>query len=102
VGRFRMSKVNFKKIKGELKNSVQHRVSPLGYLTKLFSGFSRNTKLAKMLPCFAKLSRVSRISQDQIFAIFVFRESYQFRETRKIRLIKHNETKPRVLKNQEK
>jgi hypothetical protein len=42
----------------------------LGFLTQLFSGFSRNTKLAKMLPCFAKFSRVSRVSQDQIFAIF--------------------------------
>jgi hypothetical protein len=64
----------------------------LGFLTKLFSGFSRNTKIAKMLPCFAKFSRVSRVSQDQIFAIFVFRESYNFREKREIRLIKHNGT----------
>jgi hypothetical protein len=46
-------------------------VCPRVFETKLFSGFSRNTKLAKMLPCFAKLSRVS---QDQIFAIFVFRK----------------------------
>ncbi len=36
-----------------------------------------------MLPCFAKLSRVLR---DQIFAIFVFRESYNFSKTREIRL----------------
>jgi hypothetical protein len=42
-----------------------------------------------MLPCLAKLSRVS---QYQIFAIFVFRESYNFRETREIILIKHNRT----------
>ncbi len=61
----------------------------IGFLTKIFLGFSRNTKLAKMRPCFAKLSRVL---QDQIFAIFVFRESYNFRGTRKIRLIKHNGT----------
>ncbi len=33
-----------------------------------------------------------RVSQDQIFAIFVFRESYNFRETRETRLIKHNGT----------
>jgi hypothetical protein len=58
----------------------------LGFLTKLFSGFSRNTKLAKMRPCFTKRSRVS---QDQIFAIFMFRESYNFRETHEIRLIKN-------------
>ncbi len=64
----------------------------LGFLTKLFSGFSRNTKLAKMLPCFAKLSRTSRVSQNQIFAIFVFRESYNFRESHEIRLKKHNGT----------
>ena len=64
----------------------------VGFLTKLFSGFSRNTKLAKIIPCFAKLSRTSRVLQDQIFAIFVFRESYNFRENREIRLIKHNGT----------
>jgi hypothetical protein len=58
----------------------------LGFLTKHFSGFSRNTKLAKMLMCFAKLL------QEHIFTIFVFRESYNFRETREIRLIKHNGT----------
>ncbi len=66
--------------------SANLRISPappLRFLTKLFSGFSRNTKLAKMLPCFAKFS------QDQIFAISVFRESYNFRENRGIRLIKH-------------
>jgi hypothetical protein len=67
-------------------------VTQIGFLTKLFSGFSRNTKLAKILPCFAKLSRVSRVLQDQIFAIFVFRESNNFRETCEIRLIKHNGT----------
>jgi hypothetical protein len=61
----------------------------VGFLTKLFSGFSRNTKLAKMLPCFAKLLRVS---QDQMFIIFVFHESYNFRKTREIRLIRHNGT----------
>jgi hypothetical protein len=48
----------------ELKSSA-HLVQHLGFLTKFFSGFSRYTKLAKILPCFAKLSRVS---QDQIFA----------------------------------
>jgi hypothetical protein len=42
-----------------------------------------------MLPCFAKLSR---ISQDQIFAIFMFHESYDFREDSEIGLIKHNGT----------
>ncbi len=68
---------------------VQQHEDRVGFLTKLFSGFSRNTKLAKMRLCFAKLSRVSWVSQDQIFAIFAFCESYNFRETREIRLIKH-------------
>jgi hypothetical protein len=36
-----------------------------------------------MLPCFAKLLQVS---QDKIFAIFVFCESYNFRKTHEIRL----------------
>jgi hypothetical protein len=35
------------------------RQTGVGFLTKLFSEFSRNTKLAKILPCFAKLSRVT-------------------------------------------
>ncbi len=74
--------------KGDISFSREH----LGFLTKLFSGFSRNTKPAKMLPCFANLSRTSRVLQDQIFAIFVFRENYNFRETREIRLMKHNGT----------
>jgi hypothetical protein len=73
----------------------------LGFLTKLFSGFLRNMKLAKMPPCFAKLLQVSRVSQDQIFTIFVFRESDKFPETREIKLIIQNGTTQR-LKIQEK
>ncbi len=41
---------------------------------------------------FASFAKLSRVSQDQIFAIFVFRESSNFRDTREIRLIKYNGT----------
>ncbi len=73
----------------------------LGFWTILYSGFLRNMKLAKMLQCFAKLSQVSRVLQDQIFTIFVFRESDKFPETREIKLIIQNGTTQR-LKIQEK
>jgi hypothetical protein len=68
---------------------LNRTVAQVGFLTKLFSGFFAKHETRENAPEFAKLLRVS---QDQIFGIFVFRESYNFRETREIRLIKQNGT----------
>jgi hypothetical protein len=58
-------------------------------LTKFYSGFFAKHETRENAPEFLKPSQVS---QDQIFGTFVFRESYNFRETREIRLIKQNGT----------
>jgi hypothetical protein len=39
---------------------VRYVSAQIGFLTKLFSGFSRNTKLAKMHPCFASFVNLAK------------------------------------------